>query len=229
MLTTITKVISLLISDAIGWVMGDSTSRGFQYIRILRAGKSVRSSEKNPYKLMLYPGASVSLPTGSYVLISETDLLERYGSVALTLLLNGDYGYLAEIDNSEPIFIWIWDKDDPFNFMQITITDSRAEAPITEDNIDEMRLRLQQFYQEQENLESYSLELKQLSLAGWPDHSLVETMQCRDNERSSVTYKVSLQDRPFGIVFSTSCEPLKLGKYKPLVEQMACSYSRASV
>lgn len=226
MLKTLIRLIQLLSYDLWAWVLGSPSAEAARYLKILKAGKSVKSSIKNPYILKLYPGASISLPEGDYVLIFEGDLIKQYGSVAEYLLSIQDYFSLGHVKKADPVYVWFYDKNDLFNFMQITVSDARDEVPITEENIDVTRLEMRQYHQERCRLESYSLELKQLNLNGWSDLSVIEQVQEKDQGSSVISYKISIQDRPYGLVLSTTCDAHKIAKYRKLVQDMARGYVR---
>lgn len=229
--------IALVITLITGWSITKQTSSAVQaaeipqYERVLKSGESVTSNASNPYLIELYPGVQISLPTGTWVLLREGDPLIPEGSVFLDAIYSGDKEYYSRYLGTgtlQPSFIWIVDKNSPPNFLQVTVTDSRNENPVTESTIDENAKFLRSYHERDNDLDNYSLELKQLNLPGWHNDCLVEIMRFRDKERPSGTqyhsYTISLQQKPLNVVLSTTCCADRADQYTELVLRLANSY-----
>ena len=225
---------ALVITVIIGWsktnTLAQNTSANLTSNQSLVAlGESVNSMVMNPHKVELYPGAQVSLPAGTWKILREQDLSEQYGTVMLNAILNNDHAYTSLFlsgDTLEPQFIWIRESSDPLNFMQITVVDSRSENFVTESNLDQTREYLVEHYTQTMKIKYYSLKLDQMNISDWSDPILIEQLAYRDKStgKDVFSYKISLQKKPFSVVFSCTCNPESSDRYENLTRQLAKSY-----
>ena len=224
--------LALVVTMITGWATTESESDydqggdSGQYDHVLNMGHTVVSSMISPYQIELYPGATVSLPPGEWVILREGDFSKSYGTVFMNALLDGDMEFVSTYREQKPSYVWIIDKKEPPNFLQITITDARSNTRVTQSNLFETREYLNQYHSRDKKLDSYSLDLRQLNLQGWSDESLVEEKRYNHDGYRRHSYCISIQDRPFTTVCSTTCLPEVADRYVTLTLEMAKTYLR---
>lgn len=224
--------VALVVTIITGWGASKNdlnSARGElpdQYDHVLNMGHTVVSDELSLYQIELYPGGTVSLPPGEWVILREGDFSKSYGSVFMKALLDGDMEFVSTYSEQKPSYVWIIDKKEPPNFLQITVTDARSSTRVTQTNLLETKKYLRQYHSKDTVLESYCLDLRQLNLQGWSDESLVEEKRYNHRGYRRQSYCISIQDRPFTTVCSTTCLQEVADRYITLTLEMARTYRR---
>lgn len=226
MMGVIFKFISLLAVDLIRWIKGDEELRAVRYLRLARAGKIITSRKAQSQQIAVYPGASVSLPTGDYIVLRDSDVsLENRIISDLKMIGDPAKTFMDAFTHS---FIWIYDKYDVFNCIQLTAVNMGDYPPISSETIIETQTNLREHFRQTEPLKSFSLELEQLNLPNWKEACVVQRKELWSGEGGTKHLSIVIQDRPVEVIISVDCSPKVYERYAEKVVQIAHSYNKIS-
>lgn len=224
MLRTMYTLLSLAVSDSMTWIKGYGEFQTLRYLRALRMGNSIRSTSARPYQIRVYPGAFVCLPVGDYIILREENLPLQHSSVSWHALSTGNYAYNDLAQNKDPSFIWLIERYNPTTTYQLTTTNLANQPIITHENLDESRDMLERHFSEVDRLRSYSLDLVDLHLSGWPNECLVQKKRSWHKGVVFEEYSIVIQERPFELVISVDCPQGELDQHTNRVVEIARSY-----
>lgn len=219
--------IAAVVTIIFGFVVKNNKLHTSNYSHILEMGTHVNSTIDKPYKIYLYPGVSLVLPFGQWIIIKENDF-EQYGSVVLNSILNGDLEYLKIHKELSPYFIWIYEKKTIPSFLQITVTDSRNKNIVTSESLKETSVTVEQYKRKTQKILDYSLKLKVDSYTGMTDEILVEECSYFRGNEIYESFAINFQHKPFGLVISSDCTKQHHERFRELVSNLANSYAPKS-
>lgn len=220
---------ALVITVITGWSKTRAGNEIPQYNRALEIGEKISSTFGNPYEIKLHSKAKATIPEGEWTVLHEGDFEKTHGSILTNAILSGDNEYVSlylGTDKLPPKFVWMFDAQTPSNFLLITVVDTRFEENVKSLNLGEEREFYKEMHSRDKKLETYSLELEQLDLPGYPEESLIQYMRYRPKGKNNQmkNYTISLVGKPFTVVFSSTCRVSDEGRYRDLTLQLANSY-----